>query len=167
MQPIDKPNDVVAWVLDRMFRRQIGWEHPTLMSLLEGLTVEQALWRPGPERRCIWQIVRHMLRWRTMVKDRLRGEKTPDADQEWPALPDTEDQTELARLWSTDVARLRAVHGELVAAVKSMQPAQRHSNPQLSHLPNWIAPLGVQFHDSYHLGQIALLRGLQGLPPVE
>ena len=27
--------------------------------------------------------------------------------------------------------------------------------------------LGVQIHDSCHAGQIALLRGMQGLPPVQ
>jgi hypothetical protein len=154
-------------VLDPMFQHQIAWEHPTLMCLLEGLTIEQALWQPGPERRCIWQIVRHMLRWRTMVKDRLRGQETPNVDEEWPALPDTEDHAELARLWSRDVERMRVVHAQLAAAVKSMHPAKRHPYPALAHLPNWMAPLGVQLQDSYRLGQIALLRGLQGLPPVE
>jgi hypothetical protein len=162
-----RPTGAVAWLLERMFLPQPGWEHPPLLSLLEGLTVEQVLWRPGPDRRCIWQYVRHMLAWQTFVLDRLRGEAPPAFSDPWPDLPDVDDEAELSRCWSVDLERLQARRAGLIAAVEALDPEEPHPHPDLAHLPHWIAPLGVQIHDSYHAGQIALLRGLQGLPPTE
>jgi hypothetical protein len=161
------PTDTVAWLLERMFRAQPGWEHPPLLSLLAGLTVEQALWRPTPDRRCIWQYVRHMLAWQTFVLQRLRGDAPPAFSDPWPDLPDTGDEAALKQLWSEDLERLGATRAGLIAAVEALDPEERHPHPALAHLPHWLAPLGVQIHDSYHAGQIALLRGMQGLPPVE
>jgi len=160
------PTGTVAWLLERMFRSQPGWEHPPLLSLLEGLTVEQVLWRPAPDRRCIWQYVRHMLAWQTFVLQRLRGEAPPELSDPWPALPDA-DEPGLERRWSEDLERLQATRAGLIAAVESLDPEEPHPHPDLAHLPHWIAPLGVQIHDSYHAGQIALLRGMQELPRVE
>jgi hypothetical protein len=162
-----RPTGTVAWLLERMFRPQPGWEHPPLLSLLQGLTVEQVLWRPAPDRRCIWQYVRHMLAWQTFVLQRLRGEAPDEFSDPWPDLPDVDDEAELSRHWSEDLERLEAARAALIAAVESLDPDEPHPHPDLAHLPHWIAPLGVQIHDSYHAGQIALLRGLQGLPPVE
>jgi hypothetical protein len=161
------PTETVAWLLERMFWRQPGWEHPPLISLLEGLTVEQLLWRPSADRRCIWQYVRHMLAWQSFVLKRLRGDAPSEFNDPWPAVPETTDEAELARGWAEDLRRLQAIRASLIAAVEALDPEEPHPHPNLAHLPHWIAPLGVQIHDSYHAGQIALLRGMQGLPPVE
>lgn len=150
-----------AHMLERMFRGAPGWEHPTLMGLIGALTVEQATWRPGPGRRCIWELVRHMLSWRSVVTRRLEGEA--DATEEpWPALP----QGDPARAWASDLSRLADLQARLAAAVRALDPRERHPHPDLAALPRWAAAVGLQFHDSYHLGQIALLRGMQGLPTV-
>jgi hypothetical protein len=157
----------MAWLLDRMFDRQTGWEHPTLLTLIEDLTADQALWRPSPQRRCIWDLVRHLIHWQTAVTARLQGQPMPDMDEPWPALPTSHDKTELDRRWADEVARAKQTHTNLVEAVAVLDPQEPHPHPDLAGLPHWIAPLGAQIHDSYHLGQIAMLRGLQGLPAVD
>jgi uncharacterized damage-inducible protein DinB len=164
--PLTKnPSTVMAWLLERMFARQPGWEHPTLLTLIEDLTAEQALWRPSPGRRCIWELVRHMLHWQMAVAARLQGKPMPDVDTPWPALPASHDKLELEGLWANDVARAKQTREELVNGVTALDPEEPHPHPDLAALPHWIAALGVQVHDSYHLGQVAMLRGLQGLPP--
>lgn len=155
----------MAWLLDRMFARQSGWEHPTLLTLIEDLTAKQALWRASPERRCIWELVLHMLHWQTAVAARLRAEPMPDVDTPWPALATSHDKPELEKLWANDVATVKRSREQLVKAVAALDPDEPHPHPHLAALPHWIAALGVQVHDSYHLGQIAMLRGLQGLRP--
>jgi hypothetical protein len=114
------PTETVAWLLERMFWRQPGWEHPPLISLLEGLTVEQLLWRPSADRRCIWQYVRHMLAWQSFVLKRLRGDAPSEFNDPWPAVPETTDEAELARGWAEDLRRLQAIRASLIAAVEAL-----------------------------------------------
>ena len=87
MAAMQNPCEVMAWMLDRTLGRRPGWEHPALLTLIEDLTAEQALWRPAPERRCIWELVLHMLGWETAVAARMQGRPMPDMDNPWPTLP--------------------------------------------------------------------------------
>ncbi len=58
-----------------------------LLSLaVAGLTAEQAAWKPGPERHSIWQIVRHVIRWKESVLAAVEGTPRPYremADGDW------------------------------------------------------------------------------------
>ena len=40
---------------------------------LEGLTAEQAAWKPAPDRHSIWQLVNHMAFWREYMANRAEG----------------------------------------------------------------------------------------------
>jgi uncharacterized damage-inducible protein DinB len=157
----------VAWALETFLAASPGWEHASFESLVGSLTGAQASWRRGPGRRSIWDYVRHMLHWRRCVLARLRGEPMPDVNDNWPAAPEPDDAAELERAWRAEVDDYRRVTEGLIAAVRDLDADEPHPHPALAHLPHWMGVVGMQVHDSYHLGQIALLRAMQGLEPVE
>ena len=158
----DDPREITAWILTRLLDARPGWEHPALLTLLTGVSAEQALWRPVLGKRCIWELSLHTRGWREVVARRFEGQRDARFEDEWPALPGTTDQA----AWNAEIDAVRAVHERLTRALRALDPAERHPHPKLTDRPLWCSALGVQIHDSYHLGQIALLRGLQGLDPL-
>jgi len=66
-------------------RRGIERQWPLSLTVA-GLTAEQAAWKPGPERHSIWQIVRHLIRWKEGVLVALEGAPRPYreiSDRDW------------------------------------------------------------------------------------
>lgn len=55
----DQVGQALADLLERSFREDNFW-HGALWQHVTDLTVEQALWRPTPERHCVWEIVRRV-----------------------------------------------------------------------------------------------------------
>ncbi|MCL4197116.1 MAG: DinB family protein [Phycisphaerales bacterium] len=120
--------------------------------VLEGLTPPEAVWRPQPERHCIWQSINHMMFWRDVALRRLRGETVAAEERQrrnWEMPSDTSEAAldALRSVWTRS-------HGQVRAAIADERAS-------LADLQN------VAYHDSYHVGQIMLLRALQGLPPIE
>ena len=161
------PCDLMLSVMDRLFPERPGWEHGTAMSMLRPLSVEQAMWRARPEGRCIWEIVRHMQHWRRFVAERLGHVADAKPGQAWPVLPETEDPALLAALWEEELDGLERTQALLLERLAVLDPAEPCPHPDMAHEPHWVSAVGVQIHDSFHLGQIAMLRGMQGLPAVD
>lgn len=129
------------------------WAAPWSKAL-DGLSPEQAAWAPAAGRNSIWQHVNHVSIWRecTLAKA-LPGRAGPTEgelrDQNFAGPP----AGATAADWARAVQRLQQSHDdmrELIAAAPDLERAQYHLA-----------------HDSYHLGQILLLRALQGLAPIE
>lgn len=120
---------------------------------VDGLTAQQAAWKPGPGRHSIWQIVHHMLFWREDALARLEGKAHPPED-EVARLNFLEPAEVSENAWRATVDRFRrsqeAVDKALADSSKSLERLQ------------YLLP-----HDSYHMGQINLLRALQGIKPIE
>lgn len=56
-------------------------------------TAGQALWRPAPERHCIWEIVGHIILWRRYLLAAMAGRPRPDwRTGDW-RLPERTDET--------------------------------------------------------------------------
>jgi uncharacterized damage-inducible protein DinB len=119
---------------------------------LEGLTPEQAAWRPAPGRHSIWQHVAHMCFWREDALARLDGKPKPTTEE--LATGNFPQQGTIdAAAWQAMRDRFRASQERIAAALAD---GRDHSRLQ------WMIP-----HDCYHMGQISLLRALQGLAPIE
>jgi len=119
---------------------------------LEGLTAAEAMWSPQPERHCIWQCINHILFWREVALRRLKGEKVEAAERQrrnWEMPRETTGAAleDLRRAWERS-------HQDVRAAIADA----RHDLSTLQF---------VAYHDSYHVGQIMLLRAMQGLAPIE
>jgi uncharacterized damage-inducible protein DinB len=120
---------------------------------VDGLTPQQAAWKPAPGRHSIWQIVSHMLFWREDALGRLAGKDRP-TDDEIARLnyPEPADVTDAA--WKASVRRFRESQERIAAVVAD--PAGNIERIR------YLLP-----HDCYHIGQINYLRALQGLKPIE
>lgn len=141
-----------------------AWQWPLSLAVA-GLTAEQAAWKPGRERHSIWQIVRHIIRWKEGVLVALEGTPRPYreiSNDDWQEAGG--DQA----AWEADVERLRRISLECKARVDAM------ADDELSRALSWYAgaparPIDTRFldmatHDVYHAGQIQYIRALQKIP---
>lgn len=124
---------------------------------IEGLTAEQAAWAPtgvdGRPRHSIRQYVLHMIFWREGWLRRVAtGVKLTDAEKAVGSFPELTDLSEDA--WRRDRERLADTQARMLEAMKTRGP---EADTLIYFLP----------HDQYHIGQIMLIRGLLGLPPIE
>lgn len=137
---------------------------PTASGAIRGMRVEQALWRPAPGRKCIWDLVVHIAYWKYAVRRRLEGrsggplaDRFPRSPANWAKLPDPADE----RAWKSDVELLRAEHLALLDAVAEV-PATAYDKPTPGG-KRWTHGeliLGIAQHDAYHVGQIQLMKRL-------
>jgi hypothetical protein len=120
---------------------------------LGGVTAAEAAWQPAPGRHSIWQNVNHVRYWRLFAVDRACGRPRP-AEEEIQrqnfAAPQSTDEA----AWQACVAALHESHATVRAAAADEATDFTHFK-------------GIIAHDHYHLGQIMLLRAMQGKPPVE
>jgi len=144
--------------LDEAFDRQ-SWHGPNLKGSLRGLDVDQALWRPAPDRHNAWEILVHAAYWKYVVRRRLTGEKRgsfPRKGSNWfssPSAPTDKDWREEARLLGDCHRALRdAVAGLEDADLERRAPGGKETIGRLVR--------GIVAHDLYHAGQIQLLKRL-------
>ena len=146
-------------VLDEAFVAK-GWQGTTLSGSLRGLTTRQALWRPGPGRHNIWELVLHTAYWKHAVRQRVAGRRLevfPRGPRNYPGLPGRCD----AAAWRADIALLKRQHQLLARTVRCLPPSRLRARVGASR---WVVAeqvFGVAAHDLYHTGQIQLLKVLQ------
>ncbi len=152
--------DALVWTLNRFFRGRPAW-HGALWPHVADLTAQQALWRPIPQRHCIWEIVRHTIFWRHWLIEHAAGRRVADWKEENWTLPEPANGT----AWQAELRRLRSVQRSLNSLFRSTSDRMllfRGANRKFRRFW-WV---GVLAHDSYHTGQIALLRAMMGLKPI-
>ena len=137
------------------------WHGPSTRAVLEGTSAQEAAARPIPNAHTIWEIVLHLTAWAREVRRRiLGGEPALPAEGDWPEPPKA---TEGA--WAESLADFAVAHAGLLAALEGF-PGERMDeivdgarNGPLGTGTSYGAMLaGVALHDSYHTGQIALIR---------
>ncbi|HEX6939179.1 MAG TPA: DinB family protein [Longimicrobiales bacterium] len=155
---MESENEALLELLDEAFDAA-AWHGPSLLLALRGVDRSRALWRPGPSRPCIWEIVLHCGYWKHRVRRRLApgsGAGFPRRGRDWPRLP----ESPTAAAWRADVALLREEHRRLKEVVAAYppgalrDPAPGHRGPAIEQIR------GIALHDVYHAGQIRLLRRL-------
>ncbi len=149
--------EVVLHHLEHTFEKE-GWQ-PSLAMSVDGLSAEQAAWRPSTERHSIWQIVRHITLWKRAVFEDWSGRK-PDyreiERQDWQEAAGDE------TAWRSDAAALHAASKQVVEWAQGLgeeelsRPIGKERSPLAAHL------IMMATHDSYHAGQIRCLRTIQG-----
>ncbi|MEW6046901.1 MAG: DinB family protein [Bacillota bacterium] len=146
-----------------------GGPHAPISKASQSLSAAQAFFRPAPERHSIWQNVMHMAFWREHLVSTLKGEAKQLTDElleheNWPPHPDPAD----SEAWNAARSRLEATQQALVQLVASLDEA-RLQQPRRPGGRTSLASELVSYavHDAYHVGQIMLLRALQGLAPLD
>lgn len=142
---------------------QPTWHGSNLRSALRGVGVMQTLWRPQPERRCIWEFALHCAYWKYLASRALCGERDrgsfPRKPANFPAIP----QMPTAKAWKEDLVLLHQAHLELRRAVGALRPQDLKQKSGRWTLAEHA--FGVANHDLYHAGQIRLLRRMQASSP--
>jgi hypothetical protein len=145
-------------ILDEGYEKK-AWHGPNLRGSLRGVTVGQAVWRPGPDRHNIRDLVRHAAYWKYANRRRLTGEKRgsfPLVGSNWFAesAPATE------KAWRADVAMLDEQHRRLRGVVRTLSPKALGERSPGSRYRIDTLVYGIAAHDVYHTGQIQLLKRL-------
>ncbi len=153
-------NPGAAFVNDiKLFTEGKNFWQASLLKQIEGLTMEQALYKPNPGRHGIWQIVRHISYWKHWALTYLNENIPLDAKADnWAPMPEV--QTE--ETWLEEIQKLKKLNDDCIHAAEElgdelMTSAEERIVFFRQHL----------YHDCYHTGQIGFLRAMQGLAPVE
>jgi uncharacterized damage-inducible protein DinB len=126
-----------------------SWFVPANVAV-EGLTAEQASWKPKSDEHSIGQLANHMLFWDRRNLEKFKGEPPAkyngDIDETFNSFD--------SKSWAATVQQLDAVMTEWEKAVEAADDKKVES---------WaptIARIGT--HNAYHIGQIIFIRKLQG-----
>lgn len=152
--------------LVKQLRRQHDgepWHGPSRATVLEGITADEAAWRPAADAHSIWDLVLHMRSWTLEVLRRANGGAPGEPeDGDWPAPP----RKPTADEWQKALRSLDDAHAALIAAVGAM-PADRlsarvgdTSTPDESRISVAAMVRSLAEHDIYHTGQVAMLKRL-------
>ena len=149
--------ELLLRMLDTTFEKE-SWHAPFKTSI-EGLTAEQARWRPvGEATNTIWENVNHLI----YYKERLAANLE---DRAWTLNLDNNETFSLTeqikddKEWITVVERAITVHYRLKEAVNKVSTEQLERNSLEEKL------LDITLHDAYHTGQIIQIRKMQGSWP--
>lgn len=154
----DRRISMLLDILDQAFDSH-GWHGTTLRGAVKGLTPREALWRPGPKRHNIWELVLHTAYWKYAVARRLAGAPRgafPRRPSNWPRIPEKPD----AAAWEADVALLGLQHVLLRETVRRLPPAKLDARSPTGTWTSAEQIHGVAAHDLYHTGQIQLIKAL-------
>ena len=137
-----------------------GWHGPAVRDALRGVDHRIAQWRPAAGRHSIWELTLHLAALRHRLRRRIRPEGVGRFPRKmaaswWPALPPVLDEA----AWKHDVGILETEHAAFIDLIAELTPkelgatlpSRRTAGDQL---------LGAALHDTYHAGQIVMLRRL-------
>ncbi|MDP2871688.1 MAG: DinB family protein [Bacillota bacterium] len=153
--------------LDGLFSNEKNGWHAPVTKALEGILPDLAIWRPSADLYSIWDVVNHMACEQQMVLHCVSGrDGWPEpfgppghcGYSNWPA-PETGSGVDG---WQLALNRLLEGHSTLVAAIGGLSADRLASPPPGRRAPLYKLIQGLIGHNSYHCGQIILLRRLRG-----
>lgn len=144
--------ELILAALDEAYERK-SWHGTNLRGSLRGMTAEEAIWRPAPERHNAWELAVHAAYWKYAVRRRLLGEKRgsfPLKGSNFFTSPDVPDET----AWREALSLLDEQHRALRKAIAALPPKAISDKKKRAMLT------GIAAHDLYHTGQIQLIKRL-------
>ena len=132
-----------------------AWHGSSVLELLQGVTPESAYAHPIAGAHSIWELVLHLAATYRLVLRRMQGDESPlTPDEDWPSVPSPTPSN-----WQDAIGSLRQLNGEIRRAVLGFSPARLDrpltAKPASTAYTQFI---GITQHDTYHAGQIALLK---------
>ena len=152
-----KRNDLLLTVLDSTFDKE-RWYAP-FNDAIEGLTAEQAIWKPsGEATKTIWENVNHLIYYKERLAANLEGHEWTnnlDGDETFYLTEQSNDDQK----WKNIIVRAKNAHRHL------RQVLITFSDKELDQCSLEVKLLDIMLHDAYHTGQIIQLRKMQGSWP--
>ncbi|MED2974817.1 MULTISPECIES: DinB family protein [unclassified Fictibacillus] len=144
-------------VLDTTFDKE-SWYAP-FKHALEGITAEQANWRPtGEATKTIWENVNHLIYYKERLAANMEGREWPhnlDGNETFYLTEQSNDDKE----WKKVVERAENVQRSLRQILSKTSVEELDQNSLEGKL------LDIMLHDAYHTGQIIQIRKMQGSWP--
>jgi uncharacterized damage-inducible protein DinB len=133
---------------------------PTVLGALRGVSADVASWRPYPDRHSIWGLALHVAYWNYAVERRLTraphgGFPRQPANWPDPCFADGE------KSWAEDKRLVRRHHDSLQRVLASFDSSlldEVAGDEGSTTYADLIT--GVVLHDTYHAGQIQMLKRL-------
>ena len=144
--------------------------HVDPIACIDDLSAELAARQVGGFPHSIWQLVFHMNYWMDYELRRIRGQKPVYPEHNSESFPPTPSPAD-AREWDRRRKQLAALLGEFVALAKSSrQELERQIETVHEGDKNVAGTLEAVLwqmvvHNSYHVGQIAMIRRMFGAWP--
>lgn len=128
---------------------QQDWFVP-VSKAIEGLTAQQAMWKPSDSSHSVGQLAYHLLFWNKQILDKFYGRK--------PAAFDGNNNETFTAFteasWASTVQQLNQVMQEWETAIRNADDAK---------LQGWYDTIAhINTHNAYHTGQILYIRKLAG-----
>jgi uncharacterized damage-inducible protein DinB len=135
-----------------------AWHGPSVHSLLEGVTAEQAAAHPIPGAHSIWELTLHIAAWEGACRRRLEGDPAQLTDDEnFPPITDTS-----AAAWENAKRKLTDVHRGLLETLATIDDSRLDqpiiSSAEIPFSSAYVTLHGGVQHTLYHAGQIAILK---------
>jgi uncharacterized damage-inducible protein DinB len=135
-----------------------AWHGPSVLSLLNGVTAEQAAAHPIPGAHSIWELTLHIAAWEDACRRRLEGDPAQLADDEnFPPITDTSEPA-----WSAAKRKLIDVHQRLLDTIKTADDSRLDQpimdSAEIPFSSAYVTLHGGVQHSLYHAGQIAILK---------
>jgi len=143
-------------ILDQMDRAFSGdaWHGPSLMSLLDGISAEDASKHTVRGAHSIWELVHHLGAWNTIVGRRLQGEDVEiTTERDWPPVWEVNESG-----WRRALDQLAESHARLRKVTQGMSEQRLQQKAAGPDYTCYVVLHGVVQHNLYHAGQIAILK---------
>jgi hypothetical protein len=149
--------DLLLNVLDSTFDKE-GWYAP-LKHAIEGITAEQASWRPtGEATKTIWENVNHLIYYKERLVANMEG-------SEWTHNLSSDENFYLTEQSNEDMEWKKVVERAVNAQRSLRQILSKTSVEELDQNSLEGKLLDIFLHDAYHTGQIVQIRKMQGSWP--
>ena len=140
---------------------QNGW-FVALKNAIQGITAEQAAWKPAGADNSIWQILSHLNYYNNAYLERFRG---VDFEYDKPDNDATFEQDEALseESWRAEVDRFDKIMSEFRELLSNADDAKLSEvAPPAREYPWSVIVSNINAHNAHHGGQIVLMRKLQG-----
>lgn len=129
------------------------WIDTTISATLKKLTAKQAAAKTGGLN-SIWQIVNHMILWRSALIGRVMDKPIAHPDDNYIAeIKDTS-----AAAWKDTIKRFERSQKDILEFLGSSEDKLLEKVSPSSGYSYFELVMSIVIHDSYHLGQIVLIK---------
>ena len=144
-------------MLDSTFDKE-SWYAP-LKHAIEGITADQASWRPtGEATKTIWENVNHLIYYKERLVANMEG-------SEWTHNLSGDENFYLTQQSNEDMEWKKVVERAVTAQRSLRQILSKTSIEELDQNSLEGKLLDIFLHDAYHTGQIVQIRKMQGSWP--
>ncbi|MEK3766156.1 DinB family protein [Solibacillus sp. FSL K6-4121] len=133
----------------------------SINQALHGVSAAEAAWTNSGISNSIWQIVNHLIFWNEDVIHRIKGTENPHKAQNNEETFGNPGKPEDEIGWTQTVQRLSEVMNKLKTVIMELDDEKLKLPYKVNRYSIERLLSNIMMHDSYHLGQIVLLRKLQ------